>query len=35
MKYRNLFSWKNKKNVVTLSSAELAKSVVKIKTMCM
>ena len=32
MKCQNLFSEKKKKNVTNLSSAELAKSVVKVKT---
>ena len=31
MKYQNLFSGKNKKNITNLSSAELAKRVVKVK----
>ena len=31
MKYQNLFSEKNKNNITELSSAELAKSVVKVK----
>ena len=31
MKYQNLFSGKNKKNITNLSSAELAKTVVKVK----
>ena len=33
MKYQNLFSGKNKKNITNLSSAELAKRVVKVN-MC-
>ena len=31
MKYQNLFSGKSKKNITNLSSAELAKRVVKVK----
>ena len=33
MKYQTLFSGKKKKNITNLSSAELAKRVVKIKTL--
>ena len=33
MKYQNLFSGKNKKNITDLSSAELAKRVVKVKVL--
>ena len=29
MKCQNLFSWKNKKNIINLSSAEFAQRVVK------
>ena len=32
MKCQILFSWKNKKNIISVASAELAKKVVKIKT---
>ena len=28
----NLFSWKNKKNIISCSSSELAQRVVKVKT---
>ena len=31
MKYQILFSWKNKKNVISLSSAEFAHIVVSVK----
>ena len=31
MKFQNLFSWKSKKNVMNLSSAELAQRVVMVK----
>ena len=31
MKHQNLFSGKNKKNIINLSSAELAKRVVMVK----
>ena len=32
MKYQNLFSWKNKKNIINLSSAEIIMRVVKVKS---